>query len=114
VKAMIDEAAALAREMSETWAEPELFGLAARLHPETGGAQAAERERLLMLSCEAAQRQAAKLAELRSATDLARLWRNQGRRSEARALLAPVYGWFTEGFDTPDLQDAMALLGELR
>ena len=52
--------------------------------------------------------------ELRAATSLARLWRKQGKRSEARALLAPVYGWFTEGFDTRDLVEAKALLDELR
>jgi predicted ATPase len=51
--------------------------------------------------------------ELRAATSLARLWREQGRRTEARELLAPVYGSFTEGFDTPDLRDAKALLDEL-
>ena len=60
-----------------------------------------------------AQRQSAKLFELRAGTSLARLWRDQGRRSEARDLLAPIYGWFTEGFDTPILQDAEALLDEL-
>ena len=51
--------------------------------------------------------------ELRAATSLARLWRDQGRRAEARDLLAPVYGWFTEGFDTPDLQEAKALLQDV-
>jgi predicted ATPase len=51
---------------------------------------------------------------MRAATSLARLWRKQGNRSEARALLAPVYGWFTEGFDTRDLVEAKALLDELR
>jgi predicted ATPase len=51
--------------------------------------------------------------ELRAATSLARLWREQGRRGEARDLLMPVYGWFTEGFDTADLKEAKALLGEL-
>jgi predicted ATPase len=50
---------------------------------------------------------------LRAARDLARLWGEQGRRAEARDLLAPVYGWFTEGFDTPDLKEAKALLAEL-
>ena len=60
-----------------------------------------------------AQRQSAKFWELRAALDLARLWRDQGKRNEARNLLAPVYGWFTEGFDTPVLQDAKALLHEL-
>jgi predicted ATPase len=52
--------------------------------------------------------------ELRAATSLARLWGKQGRRGEARELLAPLYGSFTEGFDTPDLKDAKALLDELR
>jgi hypothetical protein len=58
-------------------------------------------------------RQSAKFWELRAAADLARLWRDQGKRTEARDLLAPIYGWFTEGFDTPVLQDAKALLDEL-
>ena len=60
-----------------------------------------------------ARRQQAKSAELRAATSLARLWGEQGRREEARGLLAPVYGWFTEGFDTADLKDAKALLDQL-
>ena len=51
--------------------------------------------------------------ELRAATSLARLWREQGRRADAHELLAPIYGWFTEGFDTPDLKEAKALLAEL-
>jgi len=50
---------------------------------------------------------------MRAATSLARLWCDQGKRSEARDLLAPVYGWFTEGFDTPDLKEAKALLHTL-
>ena len=60
-----------------------------------------------------ARRQQAKAYELRAATSLARLWGEQGRRTEARELLAPVYGWFTEGFDTADLKDAKALLAAL-
>jgi predicted ATPase len=60
-----------------------------------------------------ARRQQAKSYELRAATSLARLWGEQGRRREARDLLAPVYGWFTEGFDTADLKEAKALLEEL-
>ena len=63
---------------------------------------------------EIAQRQQAKSLELRAATSLARLWTDLGNRTEARDLLAPVYGWFTEGFDTTDLKDAKALLDELR
>jgi predicted ATPase len=61
-----------------------------------------------------ARRQQAKSWELRAAMSLGRLWQHQGKRAEARALLAPIYGWFTEGFDTTDLQEAKALLDELR
>ena len=60
-----------------------------------------------------ARHQEAKSLELRVATSLARLWQQQGKQAQARDLLAPVYNWFTEGFDTADLKDAKALLGEL-
>ena len=60
-----------------------------------------------------ARGQQAKSLELRAAMSLAQLWQQQGQQAEARALLAPVYGWFTEGFDTKDLKDAKALLEEL-
>jgi predicted ATPase len=70
-------------------------------------------EEVLRQSIRVAQAQQAKSLELRAATSLARLWGEMGRRSEARELLAPVYGWFTEGFDTADLKEAKALLAEL-
>jgi predicted ATPase len=60
-----------------------------------------------------AERQSAKLFQLRASVSLARLWRDQGKRVEACDLLAPIYDWFTEGFDAPDLRDAKALLDEL-
>jgi len=60
-----------------------------------------------------ARHQQAKAWELRAAMSLSRLWQQQGKRTEAYELLAPVYGWFTEGFDTADLQEAKALLEEL-
>jgi len=60
-----------------------------------------------------AQAQQAKSFELRAATGMARLWRDQGKVQQARELLAPAYGWFTEGFDTRDLKEAKALLEEL-
>jgi predicted ATPase len=60
-----------------------------------------------------ARRQEAKSLELRAAMSLTRLWHQQGKRDEARALLAPIYGWFTEGFDTADLQEARTLLEAL-
>ena len=61
-----------------------------------------------------ARGQGAQMWMLRAATDLGRLWRGQGRPAEAQALLAPIYGWFIEGFDTADLKDAKALLDALR
>jgi predicted ATPase len=74
---------------------------------------AAEGERWLRNALECARNQGAKSLELRAAISLARLWRDQGKRSKARDLLAPVYDWFTEGFDTADLHEAKTLLDEL-
>jgi len=76
-----------------------------------GHSQAAEEQYCKALGI--AAEQGAKLWELRAAASLARLRRDQGRHAEARDLLALVYGWFTEGFDTPDLKEAKALLDEL-
>ena len=70
-------------------------------------------ERNFLASLDWAHRQQAKMWEVRTSTSLARLWQSQGKRQEAYELLASVYGWFTEGFDTKDLQDAKALLAEL-
>jgi predicted ATPase len=67
----------------------------------------------LQRAIDTARGQQAKSLELRAATGLARLWAKQGRRAEAHDVLAPVYGWFTEGFDTADPKDAKALLDEL-
>jgi predicted ATPase len=71
-------------------------------------------ERCLQRSLAVARKQGARFWELRAAVSLARLWRNQGRHDEARHVLGPVYGWFTEGFDTPDLKEAKELLDRLR
>jgi predicted ATPase len=70
-------------------------------------------ERNFLASLDWARRQQAKMWELRTSTSLARLWQSQGRRQEAHELLAPIYNWFTEGFDTKDLLEAKALLAEL-
>jgi predicted ATPase len=75
--------------------------------------EAAQAEACFHQALAIAHRQQAKSWELRAATSLAQLWQQQGKRREARELLAPVYGWFTEGFDTADLQEAKALLAEL-
>jgi predicted ATPase len=76
--------------------------------PDTAQAAACFQQALAL-----ARRQQAKSWELRAAMSLSRLWQRQGKRAEARALLTPIYGWFTEGFDTADLQEANALLGDL-
>jgi predicted ATPase len=72
-----------------------------------------EAEACFQQAIEVARRQQAKALKLRAALSLSRLWRQQGRRQAARELLAPIYGWFTEGFDTADLQEAKALLEAL-
>jgi predicted ATPase len=77
------------------------------------GSPAEEVERALHTALEIAEEQGAFLLKLRAATSLARLWRDQGKVQQARELLAPVYCWFTEGFDTRDLKEAKALLDEL-
>jgi class 3 adenylate cyclase/tetratricopeptide (TPR) repeat protein len=90
--------------------DAEIFRLQGRLQAATNGKTSEENYKLAL---DVARRQGARLFEVRSATDLARLWRDQGKVQQARELLAPVYGWFTEGFDTRDLKDAKALLKEL-
>jgi tetratricopeptide (TPR) repeat protein len=105
------EARRLAEEREERWFQAETLRLTGDMLLATGDAAAAEasyREALAL-----AQQQSAKLWELRAATSFARLWSDQGRRADAHALLAPVYDWFTEGFGTPVLQEAKALLEEL-
>jgi predicted ATPase len=77
------------------------------------GALASKAENVFLPSLSVAREQQAKSWELRAATSVARLWRDQGKRGGARELLAPVYGWFTEGFDTRDLKEAKSLLDEL-
>jgi class 3 adenylate cyclase/predicted ATPase/energy-coupling factor transporter ATP-binding protein EcfA2 len=93
--------------------EPELHRLEGELRLCLDQADRKRAETSFRQALETARQQQAKSWELRAATSLARLWGEQGRRAEARELLAPVYGWFTEGFDTPDLKDAKALLDEL-
>jgi predicted ATPase len=97
----------------ETWCEADVRRIAgeiAALLPEPDAAQA---EAYFDRALSVARTQQAKSLELRAAMSMARLWRDQGKRDEARDLLAPVYGWFTEGFDTLDLKEAKALLEEL-
>jgi predicted ATPase len=109
----IGDALAAVQATKETWFEAELHRIGGEIalkSPERDTAKAqAQFERALAV----ARQQQAKSWELRAAMSMARLWRDQGKRDEARELLAPVYGWFTEGFDTLDLKEAKALLDEL-
>jgi predicted ATPase len=107
----VDQALEESEQRGERWWEAEEHHvrgllLVARGRPE-------ESETCIRKSIEISRRQGARALELRASISLAGLWRDQGKRTEARDLLAPIYGWFTEGFDTLDLKDAKALLDEL-
>jgi predicted ATPase len=97
----------------ERWWEAEVSRLRGVVLLRQPGTPPAEAEACFQRALDVARRQEAKSLELRAAMSLARLWHHQGKRDEARGLLAPIYGWFTEGFDTADLQEAKALLEEL-
>jgi predicted ATPase len=105
------EAARLVETTHEHWTDSEMHRLRGTIllsmHEHTAAENSYRR------ALEVAQRQSARFWELRAALDLARLWRDQGKRTEARDLLSPIYGWFTEGFDARDLKEAKALLVDL-
>ena len=108
---LLDDALQVAESTGERWLEAELNRHKGQLLLRQRHTEAAEE--LYRKALSIAEEQKAKLWELRAATSLARLRRDQGRRTQARDLLAPVYGWFTEGFGTPDLKEAKSLLDEL-
>ena len=108
---LLDEALQMVDRTGERWFAAELNRHKGELLLRYEDPEAAEV--LYRKALSIAREQEAKLWELRAALNLARLRRDQGRRTEARDLLSPVYGWFTEGFDTPDLKEAKALLDEL-
>jgi predicted ATPase len=112
-RSALAEALALTRQTRVEWAKAELERLEADLALSASITNAQIAEASLRRAMTTAQQQGAKWWELRAATGLAQLCRDRGCRTEARDLLAPVYGWFTEGFDTPDLKEAKALLDEL-
>jgi predicted ATPase len=107
----LDDALRIVETTGERWFEAEIYRQKGRLLLRHGHTDAAEA--LYHGALAIAREHQAKLWELRAAASLARLRRDQGRRTEARDLLAPVYDWFTEGFDTPDLKAAKALLDAL-
>jgi predicted ATPase len=109
----IDEAMTAAETTKERWYEAELHRIAGEIALMSSERDAAKAQACFERALAVARAQQAKSWELRAAMGLALLWRDQGKRDEARDLLAPVYSWFTEGFDTLDLKQARALLDEL-
>src|SRR5262249_44058447 len=110
---VLAEALTLIENNGDCWYEAEIHRLKGALLLQQHSDNQAEAETCFQQAITVAQNQQAKSWELRAATSLARLWQQQGKRQEAHDLLAPVYHWFTEGFDTADLQEAKALLDEL-
>ncbi len=119
--AALDEALALKEKTGERYYEAELhrqrgellLQCGAKSHPDQGSREQHEAKACFQHALDVARQQQAKSLELRAAMSLSRLWQQQGKRKEAYDLLAPIYGWFTEGFDTADLQEARTLLEEL-
>jgi len=109
----LTEAYTLVEQYEECWWEAEIYRLRGVLLLLRAATPQAEAETCFQRALDVARRQEAKSLELRAAMSLARLWQQQGKRAEAYDLLAPIYGWFIEGFDTADLQEARALLEAL-
>lgn len=109
----VEDAFAIANKTEQFFWHAELYRLKGQLLLKSPPADQAVAEACYHKAIDTAHRQEAKSLELRAATSLARLWREQGKRAQAQDMLTPVYHWFSEGFDTPDLKDAKALLGEL-
>jgi predicted ATPase len=109
----IEEAISTGEKTQEKWSEAEILRVADDIELILPEYDAKKAETYFARALEIARAQRAKSWELRAATSLARLWRDQGKRAEARELLAPVYGWFTEGFGTRNLKEAKAQLGAL-
>jgi predicted ATPase len=110
---LLAEALAVANDTGERRWEAEVHRLKGEVLFAHAAEQHAEADICFRQALEIARRQQAKSLELRAAMSLSRLWQQQGKRAEAYALLAPIYGWFTEGFDTADLQEAKVLLETL-
>jgi predicted ATPase len=111
---VIAEALAASGELGKIVHESELHRTKGELLLRQDSPNAGEAERCFRTSIEMARRQGSKSFELRATASLAELLGKQGKREEARTMLARIYNWFTEGFDTADLKDAKALLDELR
>jgi predicted ATPase len=110
---VLDDALSVSGKTDERWYEAELNRLKGELLLMQNSSSGTEAEHCFRVAIEIARKQKTKSLELRAATSLARLLTSQGRRDEARAMLAEIYDWFTEGFDTADLKDAKILLDQL-
>jgi tetratricopeptide (TPR) repeat protein len=109
----IDDAIDRVERSNEKWCEAEVHRIAGEIALKSPAPDTEKAQKYFERALTVARQQQAKSWELRAATSMARLWRDQGKRDQALDLLAPVYGWFTEGFDTLDLKEAKALLEEL-
>ena len=109
----IDDAIDKVEISKEKWCEAEAHRIAGEVELKSPEPDAVKAQAYFERALAVARAQQAKSWELRAAMSMARLWRDQGKRDEARDFLAPVYGWFTEGFDTVDLKEATGLLEEL-
>jgi len=109
----IGEALTMVENTKQTWCEAEVHRIEGEVALLGSHRAVAKAQECFERALSVARQQQAKSWELRTAMSMARLWRDQGKQYEARELLAPVYGWFTEGFDTRDLKEAKALLDDL-
>ena len=109
----IDDAIDKVERSKEKWCEAEVHRIAGEIALKSLAPDTEKAEKYFEHALSVARARQAKSWELRAAMSMARLWRSQGKAQQARELLAPVYGWFTEGFDTRDLKEAKALLSEL-
>ena len=109
----IDDAIDKVERSKEKWCEAEVHRIAGAIALNSPSPDPEKAESYFDRALAVARPQQAKSWELRASMSLARLWRDQGKVQQAHELVAPVYGWFTEGFDTRDLKEAKALLGEL-
>ena len=109
----IGEASTAVDTTKEKWCEADIHRTAGQIVLRSSKRDATTAQKYFERALDVARQQQAKSWELRAAMSLARLWRDQGKVQQAREQLAPVYGWFTEGFDTRDLKDAKVLLEQL-
>ena len=107
------QALAVVNSTKETWCEAELHRISGEIALLSDHPDPAKAEACFWCALSVARQQQAKSWQLRAGMSMARLWRDQGKRQQARELLAPIYGWFTEGLETIDLKHAKALLNEL-